>query len=305
MKFSIIVPVYNVEKYVKRCLDSIFNQTYKDFEVIVVNDGSTDKSMDIVKKYKDVKIINEENRGLSHARNNGVKNARGDYILFVDSDDYINKDLLKELNKSLNNNPDVVRFQVQSVDEYGSMTKYEEENFEGLSGPEAFKRIVKFHYVENAWCYLYKRDFFIKNNFKYKEGMLHEDFGLTPLIIMKAGNVNSISYIGYNYFNRKGSIMNSNDYEKEKKKVKDFYTHYLYLKKEINKTNLDKKVFLSFISNSLILKVSSLKGKDYKEYKKLLKENNVYNDLLSDTFTRKIKKLIFKISPKLGAKMVK
>ena len=123
MKFSIIVPVYNVEKYVKRCLDSIFNQTYKDFEVIVVNDGSTDKSMNIVKKYKDVKIINEENRGLSHARNNGVKNARGDYILFVDSDDYINKDLLKELNKSLNNNPDVVRFQVQSVDEYGNMTK--------------------------------------------------------------------------------------------------------------------------------------------------------------------------------------
>ena len=96
-KFSIVIPVYNVEDYIKECLDSIMNQTFKDYEVIVVNDGTKDNSMDIVKKYK-VKTINQENGGLSAARNNGAKHAKGEYLLFIDSDDTIEPDLLKELN---------------------------------------------------------------------------------------------------------------------------------------------------------------------------------------------------------------
>ena len=108
-KFSIVIPVYNVEKYIKRCLDSVFNQSFKDFEVIVVNDGTKDNSMDIVENY-DVKIITQKNQGLSVARNTGVKKAKGEYIIFLDSDDYIEKDLLKNINKSLDNNPDLVRF---------------------------------------------------------------------------------------------------------------------------------------------------------------------------------------------------
>ena len=93
-KFSIIVPVYNTEKYLKRCLDSIKSQSFKDYEVIIVNDGSTDNSSDIISKYP-YKIINQENLGLSRARNNGVKEASGDYLIFLDSDDYIEKDLLE------------------------------------------------------------------------------------------------------------------------------------------------------------------------------------------------------------------
>ena len=91
-KFSIIIPVYNVENYIKKCLDSVFAQTEKDYEVIVVNDGTKDNSMDIVKNY-DVKIVNQKNQGLSEARNTGLKNAKGEYILFLDSDDYIEKNL--------------------------------------------------------------------------------------------------------------------------------------------------------------------------------------------------------------------
>ena len=113
-KFSIIIPVYNVEKYIGKCLESVMNQTYKDYEVIVVNDGTKDNSMDIVKNYP-VKIIEQENQGLSVARNTGVKKAKGEYIIFLDSDDYIEKDLLKNINKSLDNNPDLVRFQIQEV----------------------------------------------------------------------------------------------------------------------------------------------------------------------------------------------
>ena len=304
-KFSIVIPVYNVEKYIKRCLDSVFNQSFKDFEVIVVNDGTKDNSMDIVENY-DVKIITQKNQGLSVARNTGVKKAKGEYIIFLDSDDYIEKDLLKNINKSLDNNPDLVRFQIQEVfEDSDTVNVYNEEVFSGYNGVEAFEKICSYHYVENAWAYAIRKDYYNKNKFQFAPGTIHEDFGLIPLIIIKADIVNSISYVGYNYVQRSGSIMSQKDYEKTKKKVNDFYNHYLYLNKEIDKTNLDSKMFKSFISNSLILKICELKGKDYKIFKNRLKEDKVFDNLLTNTITRKIKKSLFTISPKLGSKLLK
>ena len=303
-KFSIIVPVYNVEKYIKKCLDSIESQTYKDYEVIVVNDGTKDNSMDIVNNYN-VKIINQKNKGLSEARNEGVKKAKGDYILFLDSDDYIEKDLLNELNKSLTNNPDLVRFQIREVFEDNTKKDYNEEPFLNKDGVEAFSILCKYHFVENAWAYLYKREFYLKNKFSFKKGAIHEDFGLVPLVIMKAKKVNSISYIGYNYLQRENSIMSEKNYEKTKKKVSDMFEHYDYLIKEINKTELDSKIYKSFISNSLILKVCELKKDDYKKSKKRLKEKKVYDNLLENTIIQKIKKIIIKISPKLAQAIIK
>ena len=94
-----------VEGYLKKCLDSILNQSFVDYEIILVNDGSTDQSLSIIKeymsKYPDIKLINQENKGLSEARNAGLKEARGNYVLFVDSDDFIDKDLLLNLNDSI------------------------------------------------------------------------------------------------------------------------------------------------------------------------------------------------------------
>lgn len=173
-KFSIIIPVYNVEKYLKKCLDSVFNQTYKDYEVIVVNDGTKDNSMDIVKDY-DVKVINQKNQGLSAARNAGVKKATGEYLIFLDSDDYWEKDLLKELSKSLKNNPDLIRFQINEVYEDGKTISYPEESFTNLSGPDAFKKIVKYHFVENAWSYAINKKYYLQNKFEFKPGTIHED----------------------------------------------------------------------------------------------------------------------------------
>lgn len=301
-RFSIIIPVYNVEDYIKECLDSIKHQTYKDYEVIVVNDGTKDKSMKIVKKYP-VTVINQENQGLSAARNTGVRQATGEYLLFLDSDDYLEKDTLKKINQALENDPDVVRFQIKEVYENKEEKKYVEEPFRNKTGQEAFKLITKYHFVENAWCYAIKRKYYQKENFEFKKGMIHEDFGLIPLIIMKAKIVNSISYIGYNYRQRTGSIMNSKNYEKTKKQVNDFYHHYQFLKEEIEKTDLDKTYFNSFISNSLILKITELKGKDYKNMKKKLKEEKVYDNLLTDTVSRKIKKVLMYISPRLYYKI--
>lgn len=298
-KFSLIVPVYNVENYIRKCIMSLLNQTFKDFEVIVVNDGTKDKSIDKIKDL-DVTIITQKNKGLSQARNEGVKKAKGEYLIFIDSDDYVEENLLEEINKSLVNNPDLVRFQIQEVKENGEITKYMETPFFEKSGEEAFSLISKYHFVENAWCYAIKRTYYQQEKFKFKENTVHEDFGLIPLVIIKAKVVNSIEYIGYNYLQRVGSIMNNiDDYEKILKKTNDFYNHYLYLKKEIDKTFLDSIIFKSFIANSLIIKICGLKNKDYKHYLSLLKKENVFDNLLEDTLMRKIKKIIIKINPKI------
>ena len=299
-KFSIIIPVYNVEKYIKKCLDSVFNQTYKDFEVIVVNDGTKDNSMDIVKEY-DVKIINQRNGGLSSARNKGVEKAKGEYIIFLDSDDYWENELLEKISLSINNKPDIVRFQIQDVIA-NDVFKYPEEEFNSLSGKDAFKKIVGFHHVENAWCYAIRRKYYVDNKFEFSLGKTHEDFGLMPLVIFKAKKVNSINYIGYNYIKRDNSIINTNDYEKTKKKVNDFYDHYKYLIKETEKLN-DSEIIRSFAANSLIIKITDLKGLDYKNYKNKLKEDRVFDNVISNSLKRKIKKCVMKISPKLFIKI--
>ena len=303
-KFSIIVPVYNVEDYINKCLDSILNQSFKDFEIIVVNDGTKDNSIEKIKDYP-IKLINQKNQGLSAARNTGVKHATGDYIIFIDSDDWVEKDLLKELEKSTKNNPDVIRFQIQETYEDTTKKEYKESSFKNKNGVEAFELITKYHFVENAWCYAIKKEYYEKEKFSFKKGMIHEDFGLIPLVIIKANKVNSISYIGYNYFQRQGSIMNNANYEKTKKKVEDFYNHYKYLLDEINKTDIDSVVFKSFISNSMILKICELKKKEYRERLKDLKNNKVFDNLLVDSFVRKMKKLMIKISPKLYYKLTK
>ena len=100
MKVSIVIPVYNVEKYIRQCLESVINQTLKDIEIIIVNDGTKDSSMKIAEEYlsdKRIKIINKENGGLSSARNAGMRIAQGKYICFIDSDDFIEKNMMEEL----------------------------------------------------------------------------------------------------------------------------------------------------------------------------------------------------------------
>ena len=303
-KFSIIVPVYNVEKYIKKSLDSILNQSFKDYEVIVVNDGTKDNSIELIKDYP-VKIINQKNQGLSVARNTGVKHATGEYIIFIDSDDWIEKDLLKKLNKSSSDSPDLIRFQIQEVYEDGKTIKFNELPFEHKNGPDAFEEIVKYHFVENAWCYAIKKEYYEKEKFEFKKGTIHEDFGLIPLVIMKSNKVNSISYIGYNYLQRQGSIMNNVDYEKTIKKVSDMFTHYKYLISEINKTKLNSKTFRSYAANSIILKICELNKKEYKEYLNILKKQEVFDNLLVDNLPRRIKRCLLKISPKIYYKVKK
>lgn len=303
MKYSFIVPVYNTQKYLQKCLDSLVNQTYNNFEIIIVNDGSTDESKKIIDKYfkknNNIIVINQENQGLSIARNEGVKKSNGDYIIFVDSDDYVEKDLLKQVNNNIED-VDVLRFQV--IEENKESINCSEESFEKTKGKLAFEKMCNYKYLEPAWCYAIKTSYYKKNKFEFKKGMYHEDYGLIPLVIYKANKVKSINYLGYHYIIREGSIMTSNDYEKTLKKANDTFKQYLDLRnysKCYGERNNYDDYYLSYITNSVINKAKTLNKKDRKEYVDRLKKENVVNGVLVNSFSRKIKKILMKINLEL------
>lgn len=302
MRFSIIVPVYNVEKYLDKCLNSIFSNTYKNYEVIIINDGTKDNSEKIInkyiKKYKNIIYIKQDNKGLSSARNEGVNKATGDYLLFIDGDDYIENDMLDVLNKNLYEEPDILRYQLREI-YTDKVVDCNELSFDTTSGINAFEKIIRYKYIEPSTIYAYKSSFYKKNKFKYKEGIYHEDFALIPIVISKAKTVKSISYIGYNYLQREESIMNNDDHKKVIKKMDDVIYAYDNAVKILDKIS-DSNVVKHFYANSLIEKYNALNNEDKKKYKTKIKKLNVFSNLSSDTFKRKIKKLFYKIKFEVG-----
>ena len=307
--FTIIIPVYNVENYIDKCITSVINQTYKNYEIIVINDGSTDNSKEVIKKYENIKnitIIEQKNKGLSAARNVGIKKAKGDYIILLDSDDYVEEQLLEKLERTINKETDIIRYQARTVNEkYEVITEYKEDEFYDLDNDTAIEKILKYHFIENSWLYCYKKELFTKNKLKYDEGYIHEDFGLTPLLLLKANKITSIDYIGYNYLIRENSIMNNKDSKKTIKKCNDFIELGMRNIELIKKSTLkNKDLLLSYIANSILIKGKELNGNSRKEYLKKIKENNVKRYLLTNTTKRKIKKLLFNINYNLYLKVI-
>ena len=300
VKFSIIVPVYNVEKYIDQCLKSILKQTFKDYEVIIVNDGSPDNSQDIidiyVKKDKRFKSFRKKNGGLSSARNYGVTKAKGEYLVFVDSDDDINKDLLMELNKEIElNKVDVIKYGINIIDNENKIEI--SELFHNITGEEAFSKLIKESLFVTAWSYAYRRKYWLDNEFKYAEGRIHEDYGLTPYVVICASSVSSIDIAGYNYYIRDNSIMSSNDEAKLIKKNEDCLVQFDNLINLIDDTSISnesKNLFRSYMSNGLINRCVLLKDKLLKDYIREIKSRKLYQYLLTDTFGRKVKMLCFK-----------
>lgn len=306
IKFSIIVPIYNVEKYLNRCLESILLQCYENYEVIMVCDKSSDKSDKIAKEYEKkhskFKRVYYENTGLAKAKNIGIKNAIGDYLLFLDGDDFLEKDLLKILSKEIEKDTEIIRFQIREVFDDKSVD-YNEKSFKSMNGTKAFNIIKNFHFVEPSWAYCYKKDFWKKNKFKFMDDCLAEDFGLTPLIISKAKNVKCIDYIGYNYVQRSNSLMSNENYKSRIKKMDDIIKQSEFLFNNIDDTD-NNRCFYEFISNSLITQVTSLKYKDYKIYIKRINKFGIYKYLPNDSFKRKVKVFLIRLNPYLYKKSI-
>ncbi len=291
MKFSIIIPVYNTEKYLSCCIESVLSQTYTYYEIIIINDGSTDNSKDILENYKSnlkIRIIEQTNHGLSYTRNIGVKYATGDYILFLDSDDLIEKDLLQKLNDIITDE-DLIKFSYEEL-KMGLQVVSDTIEFKSLDGHTALKTLIESKTLfEMAWLYAYKKEYM--NKYEFTVGKYHEDFGLIPIMINNASKVTSINYPGYIY-NRENesSITAYTNEEKEFKKAMD--TLYFFKKAKENETD---EYLLSFYSNGVLLRSKNLKGKYKKEYLKEVKKEKVYNYILTDTLKRKIKKILYKM----------
>ncbi|TWP26756.1 glycosyltransferase [Apibacter muscae] len=213
IKISIIVPVYNVESYLSKCLSSIVNQTLKEIEIIAVNDGSTDNSLSILKKYssihKNIIIINKDNGGLSDARNVGIKNALGEYIAFVDSDDWIDKEMMFDMYYlAKNNDADIVFCSLQKVDEYDNVIKNIPQ-FHNLPEKINFKDNLKiFGEIENFACNkIFRKSLF--KNIKFPKGLNFEDNATIPRIILNSKILAKSNNYYYKYFVRDNSISNS------------------------------------------------------------------------------------------------
>lgn len=296
MRFSVIIPVYNVGKYLLKCLNSLKTQTFKDFEVIIVCDKSNDNSEGIVdnfvKENKKYKKIYAEKTGLSEARNIGIQEAKGEYLLLLDGDDFYEKALLKVINDNLYDSPDLIRFQIREIFP-DKKVNYKEKAFESIRGIEAFKKITNYHFIENAWSYCYRTEFYKKNKFKFMKDCIAEDYGLLPIVIAKAEKVKSIDFIGYNYTQRNDSLMRNNDYNKKIIKMENMIKQANHLKKELVEIE-DTDLFIRFINNSLIYFSTTLKYKDYIKYNKVLKAGKCFDYLPSNTLKSKIRKFIIK-----------
>jgi len=216
MFFSIIIPVYNVEQYLQDCLTSVVAQTNSDCEVICVNDGSTDGSLTILKefqnRYNQITVITQQNKGLSGARNAGILAAKGDYLFFLDSDDWIEPNTLEILAQK-QRGEDLVCFNGRRVFEDGSTEEPDNEIEElNLNGWEYYCKYAlvrrKFHFVCSV-LRLYRREYLLKNKLFFEEGIYHEDNLFTPLACYYAQTVKVIPDCLYVYRIRKGSITQS------------------------------------------------------------------------------------------------
>lgn len=223
---SIIVPIYNVEALLPRCIDSLIGQQYQNIEIILVNDGSTDSSEAICREYLNrdsrIKLINKENGGLSSARNAGLKLSKGEYIFFVDSDDYVTSDFCSVgVDGFLNHNADVVIFGFNNIFvDTNKVIKKHCRKSRVISNEEALEGTLIDGYINSlAWNKAYKRELF--DEIRYPEGMVFEDVGTTYKIFDKANTIYISSNITYNYELRNGSI--SNKWWCNDKKINDFF----------------------------------------------------------------------------------
>ena len=213
---SVIVPVYNVEKYLSKCLDSIINQTYQNLEIICVDDGSTDSSPMILEEYakKDsrIKIITRQNGGLSAARNTGVKNATGEFVSFVDSDDWIDLETYEKAIRHFSEGVDSVCWYAALVCEEGVECDFDgEKNWHRVkfSGKTTLDGDSFFKHTFTVWNKLWRRSIIEKYKIDFPEGIIHEDFSFYTKYMALAPKTYFLNEYLYFYRKRKNSIMHS------------------------------------------------------------------------------------------------
>lgn len=297
MLFSIIIPIYKVQDYLAKCVDSVCNQTYRDIEIILVDDGSPDDCPLICDEYakKDsrVKVIHKKNGGLSDARNSGLDSATGEYIIFVDSDDYIEIDACEKFSRFAGSGYDILIG--DAIVEGGICDLSHIESDQAVSGALYYKAaLLKQKAPVVAWINAYRREFLTENNLKFKYGILHEDVEFTPRAFLAARSVVCTKNFFYHYMIRDDSIMRQKD---QRRNAVDLYStcceHEVRFRKiedtELQELLLDSlvKSYLSLFQGARLYKYG--KGYIHKDF--CLR--NAY------TVKTKLKSALFNLSPRL------
>ncbi|ATP39435.1 hypothetical protein CSE16_04895 [Solibacillus sp. R5-41] len=259
MKISVIIPVFNVENYLKQCIDSVLAQSYKNLEILLINDGSTDNSEIICREYEgefsNITLINKENSGQSDARNVGILNSTGEYIIFLDSDDYWGMNFLKDLVKEIEGNQglDFIFFRYQMFYHLKRVFKEPDINIckkkiDGISGKECLEHIFGNNKEYNwfAVLYLVRREFVIQNNLFFEMNRNYEDMLWTPQIFLKAKNVKYYDKPIYVYrLGRDGSITASFS----KKSIKDSIFISSFWHEELRKYDIEDNLKANLLNN--------------------------------------------------------
>lgn len=292
-RISIIIPIYNTEKYLKKCLDSVINQSYRNLEIILINDGSTDNSLNICNEYKKkdnrIKVIHKQNEGVSIARNEGIKVSTGKYVIFIDPDDYVANDHVETLYRCMiDNNVDLVISNAIDVNEEGIVLNAKETNDLFMNKDECLKELLsEYNFIHVCWGNIYKRELLENSIFNYKY-RIAEDLDFLYAYIKKIKSAYFLSKSTYFWLKREGSATNSQYSEKwnDELKICNFiinetckldndlhkYAKAKYIRTNINQVqrfNLQKNQVKIFKDNIKIYKKEVLKYEFFNKKEKL------------------------------------
>ena len=310
IKISVVVPAYNVEKYIEKALRSIMEQSLKEIEIIVINDGSKDNTLNIIKKLiledSRIVLIDKKNGGVSQARNDGIKKARGEYISFIDGDDWIEKDFYKDCYKyGVKNNLDIIATDAYIDYFRKKRTKYlkEFETEEIISGKKYLSQLYKNNCLKVVWNKIIKKDIFIKNNLFFLENVPSgEDMNLTIKLGYVTSRIGKVNKAYYHYIQYPQSVTKQKTANKIYPFLKSFDDIREFIKKiDDNLLKQDEEKIYKYEVNSIqnfVVKDSDWKNKEY------VKAVEIFLEL---TKNKKIEEAIenFKLSYKILWKVCK
>lgn len=293
VKVSIIIPVYNAENYISRCLNSIIDQTYKNWEIIALDDGSTDSSWQILSKYKEkypdvINAVHQENMGVSKTRNKGIQLATGDYLMLMDNDDYIDDDYIEQfVNVIVEHDDDVV--------------------IGGYRRPNSKGKVIEEIKLENceyskykivaAWAKIYKLSYIKNNKIEFLPSNIGEDIHFTIQAVLLTDKIRIIDYIGYNWYYNDQSVSNTTHKNMDNNLEFDLLLNKTYesIEKKVNLNN----VYIEYYFIKLIVWyfLYASKGSNYKI---ILDSLNKYFSWLGDKFPNYNKNKLLSINKPRG-----
>ena len=305
-KYDILITTYNHEKYIERCLTSALSQNYFNYNVIVIDDGSTDNTKNIINKYiskySNLKYYYKENTGIADTRNYAISKVESEFFLFLDSDDYLSTSLLNDIDSYVNYDIDIVSFSAYEVNNLLTTTvPFIKPVFDKLDGKNAiinFYSTSNYTFLDTPWGYIYNTNYFKSKQFKYEVGTVYEDALLTPIVITEANNVVSTNILGYYYVQTLSSITRDNYDDMNKisnhlshlRKLYNYFYNVNFTKNEFEK--ISWKLFYNTLHVSL-----NLTRKSINEYLKIVKKLKLYETIPINSKTNKLYRFMFKHTP--------